>query len=143
LRKLALACVGVAMLGATASVSADDQDVIDYRVHVMKSMGEDLDAIGMILAKKAPADNLTAHVKALAVIAPQAKKAFEPKVPGGQARPEVWSNWADFAKRLDALVASTDALAKVADGGAAAVADKVKSVDCKGCHDTYMSASKS
>ncbi len=140
--KLALTWAIVALLGAAANALADDQDVIDYRVHIMKSMSEDLGAINMILDKKAPADNLAAHAKALAVIATQSKKAFEPKMQGGHSRPEVWSSWADFAKQLDALVAATDALAKAADGGPSAVAATLKQVDCKSCHDTYMTATK-
>lgn len=133
-----------ALLLGTAAVRADDQDVIDYRVHVMKSMAEELGAINMIIAKKAPADNFAVHVKALAVTAPQAKKAFEPKVAGGKSKPEVWSNWPDFAKRLDELVSQTDALAKAAsDGGAAAVAPKLQSLNCDSCHATYMVAPKS
>jgi cytochrome c556 len=134
-----------ALLLGSATVCADDQDVIDYRVHIMKSMGEQLGAIQMILAKKAPADNFAVHVRILAAIAPQAKKAFEPKLPGGNSKPEVWSNWPDFAKRLDALVASTDELAKAAQaGGAAAVGPKLQSaLNCQSCHDTYMVPPKS
>lgn len=135
-----------ALLMGSVAVRADDQDVIDYRVHVMKSLAEELGSINMILARKAPPDNLAAHVQALAATAPQARKAFEPKVAGGKSRPEVWSNWADFAKQLDQLVSQTDELAKAAkDGGAAAVGPRIQSLDCKGCHDTYMvpSASKS
>lgn len=132
-----------ALLLGSVAVRADDQDVIDYRVHVMKSMAEELGAINMILAKKGPADNFVAHVQALAATAPQAKKAFEPKVAGGKSKPEVWANWADFAQQLDALVSQTDALAKAAKtGGPAAVASQVQSLNCKSCHDTYMVAAK-
>jgi cytochrome c556 len=138
---------GVALatwLAVSASVSADDQDVIDYRQHVMKSMGEQLAAIHMILDKKAPADNLAVHMKVLAVTATQAEKAFEPKVQGGNSKPAVWSSWPDFAKRLDTLVASTSELAKTAQsGGAVALGPKLESaLNCQSCHDTYMVPAK-
>jgi cytochrome c556 len=128
------------LLAASASAFADDQDVIDYRKHVMKSIGEQLAAIHMILDKKAPADNFAVHMKVLAVTATQAEKAFEPKVPGGNSQPAVWSNWADFAKRLNALVGATADLAKAAQsGGAAAIGPKLaSSLNCQSCHDTYM-----
>jgi cytochrome c556 len=117
---------------------ADDQDVIDYRTHVMKTLGEQMGAIGMILENKAPADNLSLHLKALAVTATQAKKAFEPQVAGGNAKPEVWANWPDFSKRLDELVTATaDAASGGPHEGAAAVGAKLKAVKCKSCHDTY------
>ncbi|HEY6483972.1 MAG TPA: cytochrome c [Steroidobacteraceae bacterium] len=131
-------------LAVTASAFADDQDVIDYRKHIMKSMDEQLAAIHMILEKKAPADNFAVHLQILAVVATEAKSAFEPKVPGGNSKPEVWSNWADFAKRLDGLVSSTADLAKAAQAdGVAAVGPRLQSaLDCKSCHDLYMLPAK-
>src|SRR3954469_23709535 len=91
-RVLSLLSVAV-LLVAAIPCRADDQDVIDYRTHVMKTIGEQLGAVGMIVENKAPPDNFAIHLKALAVTATQAKKAFEPKVQGGNAKPEVWGNW--------------------------------------------------
>jgi cytochrome c556 len=118
---------------------ADDQDVIDYREHIMKTMGEQAAAISQILQQKAPAENFAIHVQILAVTAATAKQAFQPQVPGGEAKPDVWARWADFAKRLDDLTAATADLAKTAKaGGVAAAAPKVETaLTCKNCHDTY------
>ena len=118
---------------------ADDQDVIDYRQHIMKTMGEQMGAIGMILQNKVPPDNLALHLKVLAVTATQAKSAFEPKVPGGDAKPGVWTDWQDFSKRLDELVAATaDLAASAQHDSVAQVGAKMQStIKCKGCHDTY------
>lgn len=129
----------VAMVAATSSAHADGQDTIDYRRHVMKTMGEEVAAITLILQQKAPPDDLATHVRALAVTATTAKQAFEPQVEGGDAKPEVWKNWADFAKRLDALVKATDELAQTAaESDLATVAAKAKSaLTCKSCHDVY------
>ncbi len=137
-RFLTLTALGV-LVFASLPGRADDQDVIDYRTHVMKTMGEQMGAVGMILEKKIPPDNLAAHLKVLAVTATQAKKAFEPKVPGGNSKPEVWSDWADFSKRLDELVSGTADLAKIGQSGdVAAVSGKLRSaLNCKSCHDTY------
>jgi len=131
----ALGCFVFASLPARA----DDQDVIDYRTHVMKTLGEQLGAASMILENKAPPDNFAAHMKVLAVTATQAKKAFEPKVPGGNAKPEIWSDWADFSKRLDELVAGTAELAAAAQKDpVATVGGKLRStLKCKSCHETY------
>lgn len=134
----ALTClIGVAV--------ADDQDTVDYRKHVMKSLGEQLGAIDMIVAKKAPPDAFAVHLKTIAIIASQAKVAFEANVPGGNSKPEVWSHWADFAKRLDAMTAAAAGLAKDADAGqAATVGPKVRTaLDCEGCHTAYMVPPKS
>lgn len=133
-----LAVPAILALVAPLLGRADDQDVVDYRQHIMNSMGEHAAAIDMILKNKAPAENLEAHTKALAVIATTAKKAFEPKVAGGNAKPEIWANWADFAKRLDALTAATTQLSNAAQGGVGAPAQKAfASLGCKDCHDKY------
>jgi cytochrome c556 len=133
-----------ALLTASSAAWADDQDVIDYRRHVMKTMGEQMKAMGMILEKKVPADQLLIHLKVIAATVPQVKSAFEPEVEGGEAKPEVWSNWDDFSKRLDILAAGTAELIKAAEtGGAAAAASKLPtSLNCKGCHDVYRDAAK-
>jgi cytochrome c556 len=133
--------VGCTLLAVfTATVArADDQDVIDYREHIMSTLGEQAAAIGQILQQKAPADNFAVHVQILAITAATAKKAFEPKVPGGEAKPDIWAHWPDFAKRLDDLTAATADLAKTAKaGGIAAAAPKIQAaLTCKSCHDTY------
>jgi cytochrome c556 len=76
---LALTCL-------TAAAVADDQDAIDYRKHVMSTLGEQVAAIDLIVAKKAPADAFAVHVKTIAIAAGQAKLAFEPKVAGGNSK---------------------------------------------------------
>ena len=125
-------------------VEADDQDAVDYREHIMKSMGEQVAAIGEILQQKVGPENLATHVQILAITAATAKSAFEPKVLGGKAKPDVWLHWADFAKQLDELTAATANLAKVAkDGGVSALAPKVQgALTCKSCHDTYRQPDK-
>ena len=137
-RLFALLALGGLVFAALPS-RADDQDVIDYRTHIMKTMGEQTDAIGMIIENKVPPDNFATHLKVLAVTATQAKRAFEPKVPGGNSKPEVWANWADFSKRLDELVTITADLAAAAQhDSVAAVGGKLKSsLKCKSCHENY------
>ena len=129
----------------SAAAIAEDSDAIDYRKHVMNTLGEQVAAIDMILAKKAPADAFAVHVKTIAIAATQAKLAFQREIAGGNSKPEVWSNWTDFAKRLDAMIAAADEVAKAAkDGNAAAVGPKIKTaMDCDGCHKIYMVPAKS
>jgi cytochrome c556 len=134
----------LALLLSTAAVAhADDQDVIDYRRHIMHTMGEQVAMLDMILQQRAPATGLATHAQILAITASTAKKAFEPKIAGGEAKPEVWAQWPDFSKRLDELVAVTDELAKTAKGGnVTATAPKLKELTCKACHDTYRQPKK-
>jgi len=143
----ALGSLGALTLSVT--VRADNQDTIDYREHVMKTMAAQVEAIGLIVQNKVPAEdasNLATHVKILALTASTAKAAFKDNVPGGEAKMNVWSNGslsADFAKRMDELAANTANLDKSTNGNAAEVAGKMQSVlTCKGCHDQYREKKK-
>jgi cytochrome c556 len=140
-----LAWAGIAIVGALLPLSsfADDQDVKDYRSHIMKTMGEQVAALAQIVQGKANAADVAAQAEVLHITAGLAKVAFTPKVTGGEAKPEVWDKWDDFAKRLDEMVAKTDDLAKSAkQGGVAAVKPKLMGLGCKGCHDQYREPKK-
>jgi len=133
---LAFAVAGMLPVAASA---ADPTDVIDYRKHVMKTLGAEAGSIGLILQQKVPADNLAVHIENLALTATTALKAFEPNVEGGESKPEVWKQWADFSKKMKEFEAGTAELLKaVKAGGAAAAGPKIQgALTCKGCHDTY------
>ncbi len=145
MRRIAKGLALTALAYLTTVALADDADAIDYRKHVMKTLGEQLAAIDMIVAKKAPPDAFAVHMKTIAVTATQAKLAFENKVAGGNSKPEVWSNWADFAKRLDAMITASNELAKGATAANwATVGPKINAaLDCEGCHKVYMVPPKS
>jgi cytochrome c556 len=123
---------------------ADDKDVIDYRQHIMNTLGEQAAALGEILSTVVPDDNAVAHINAIALTASTALKAFEPKVPGGQAKPTVWSNWPDFSKRMNELAQRTADAAKVAKekGKDAALSNILDQLTCKSCHDVYRQEKK-
>jgi len=129
-----------------AVVSADDQDVIDYREHIMKTLDEQASAVGMILSTAIPGDNTAAHLQAIALTAQIALKAFEPKVLGGEAKPEVWSNWADFSKRMNEFAKKTAEVAALGKGKGSddpALGEKVvDALSCKSCHDVYRKEKK-
>jgi cytochrome c556 len=131
--------VALLALQAVGSALADNSDVIDYRQHIMNTLSEQAGALGEILAGAVPDDNVLAHLDALALTASTALKAFEPKVPGGQSKPEVWANWADFSKRMNEFAQNTAAMAKLAheQGKDAGLAKVMDALSCKKCHDTY------
>ncbi len=129
----------LAALTASAAVCAEDQDLVDYRIHIMKSLDEQVASINMILQQKAPADGFASQVRSLAVTAATVKSSFKTRMPSAHAKPDIWADWPDFAKRLDEFVAATQALADTAQsGGLAAAGPKVPAaLTCKGCHDKY------
>ncbi|WP_153067373.1 c-type cytochrome [Steroidobacter cummioxidans] len=140
-----LAWAGIAFVGTLLPISgfADDQDVRDYRSHVMKTLGEQFAALNQITKGKAPAADIATQAEVLSITASVAKVAFTPKVLGGESKPEVWDKWDDFSKRLDDMVAAAADVAKAAkQGGVPAVTPKLSSLSCKGCHDVYRVAKK-
>jgi cytochrome c556 len=118
---------------------ADDQDVIDYRKHIMDTLQAQVAALGMIMSGAIPDDNVIAHIDIVAATAATALKSFEPKVEGGDAKPEVWAQWDDFSARMNDFAAKTAAMAKTAHekGKDEALLLAMDALTCKQCHDTY------
>jgi len=129
---------------APVSARADDRDVIEYRQHIMNTLNAQAAALGMILSGAIPDDNAIAHLQALALTAKTALKAFEPKVQGGEAKPDVWTNWPDFAKRMNDFAQKSAEIGKLANekGKDAAMANVLDALPCKSCHDIYRSEKK-
>jgi cytochrome c556 len=131
--------VAVVMALPVVAQASDPTDVIDYRKHIMKTLAAETASLNMILQGKIPVDNFALHAETLAHTAATALIAFEPEVEGGEAKPEVWTNYADFTKKMNDFAAGTAALAKAArSGGVEAAKPLVQTaLTCKGCHDTY------
>jgi len=127
-----------------AVVRADDKEVIDYREHIMNTLNEQAAALGQILSGTIPDDNLVAHLETIALTASTALKSFEPKVQGGEAKPEVWSKWPDFSKRMNEFAQKTAEMAKIAKEKSKdeAVASALDALTCKSCHDEYRQEKK-
>ncbi len=122
-----------------AGARADDQDAIEYRQRVMESLNAQAAILGQIVSGAVPDDNVEKHLDILALLASTAQKSFEPKVQGGKSKPEVWSNWADFSKRMDEFAVKTAEAAKIAhtQGSQAALSNMLDVLSCKSCHDKY------
>lgn len=127
----------LALLPALAAGA--DKDVVDYRQHIMKTLNEQTAALGQILSGAVPDDNVQMHLDALALTASTALKAFEAKVPGGEAKPEVWTKWTDFSKRMTEFAEKTALMAKTGreEGKDAAFTQAIDALSCKSCHDAY------
>ena len=130
--------------GLLSPAYADDKDVIDYREHIMNTLNEQAAALGQILSTIVPDDNAAAHVDALALTASTALKAFEPKVLGGESKPEVWANWADFSKRMNEFAEKMAQASKDVHSGKKdeVLLNITDSLTCKGCHDVYRDEKK-
>ena len=134
-----------AVFSPHSQAAADDKDVVEYREHIMNTLNEQAAALGEILSGAIPADNAAAHFEAVALTASTALRAFEPKVVGGEAKPNVWSDWQDFEGRMKEFAKRTAEAASTAkaQGKDASLADLVDGFTCKGCHDIYRDKKKS
>ena len=149
IRAAAIGATAVLLMSPTGhaddkAARADDKAIIDYREHIMNTLNEQSAALGQILSTTVPGDNTSAHIQAIALAASLALKAFEPKVQGGEAKPEVWSNWPDFSKRMTDFAQKTAEMAQISreKGNDAALANVVDALSCKGCHDVYRAEKK-
>jgi cytochrome c556 len=145
--RLSHIAVGVALLAATTLsgvARADNQDVIDYRQHIMKTLGEQAQSLAMVMQGKAPAENVAIHAQLLAVTAATVEAAFKEKVAGGESKADVWAKWDDFSKRSKELSANMADLAKTAQAGGleATKAKMGTAMTCKGCHEIYREQKK-
>jgi len=136
---IVMASLALALMLFADFARADDQNAIEYRQHLMESLNAQAAILGQIVSGAVPNDNVVEHLDILALLASTAKKSFEAKVPGGKSKPEVWSNWADFSKRMDEFATKTAEAAKIAhtQGGQAALSNMLDVLSCKSCHDKY------
>jgi cytochrome c556 len=144
-RSLGINCaIAVTTLALLPSAFAEDKDVIAYRQHIMNTLNEQAAALGQILSTAIPSDNAAAHLNILAMTASTALKAFEPRVTGGEAKPEVWTNWADFSKRMNEFAQNTSQAAKTAkdQGADAALGNILDVLTCNACHKIYRDETK-
>jgi len=145
MRRFRLAAVALtAFACAAAPVMAQDDKAdpaVQYRIAVMEGIGENANAIGLVMRHNLPqTQNLGLHAEVIARSARAALSAFEPKVAGGAAKPEVWNDWKDFSTRLTQLAAAADEVAAAAStGGPDAAKAKLNPMfaACKSCHDIY------
>jgi cytochrome c556 len=146
MRRLAiLICSGALVSGSLLAADSDNKDVIDYRQDVMKTMEEQSSILGEMASGVIPSDNMNTDMQILALSASTALKAFTPKVPGGKSKPEIWTNWDDFSKKMNdfAQKASDGAKAAQSQGSDAAMTALVDIANgCKGCHDQYREETK-
>lgn len=135
---LPLVALAVAPLAIAAS-----NDPISDRQDEMEGIGDSMKALGGIARKQAPFDAAVVkkHAETIAGHLETAKGLFPAgSDKGGMetwAKPEIWTNRADFEAKLQAAHAAALDLAKVGDEAAYPAALGKLGNACKACHDSY------
>ena len=129
---------------AAALSSQEREGIIFERQQAMLQLERDSDTLGKIVAGIAPPDKLAETTKSIAQAANDSLTSFADKVPGGRSKPEVWSNNADFTRRMEAFARNADAMAKAGQtGNVTAVTElMIEAMPCKECHDLYREPKK-
>ena len=137
--------VSLAMpLAPLSAVLGQASDPVLDRQLIMQDLDHEAEAMGNIAAGLAPPTDMAKHAAQIAKDAKEAYDSFKANAPGGNAKPEVWTNWADYSKRMESFVANSEKMAKVAEGGDinAVTEVMVDAMPCKGCHDLYRDKKK-
>jgi cytochrome c556 len=132
-------------IAAPQKPSADEAEgIIFERQQIMQQLDKDTEKLGSIVAGELPPEQLAATTSAIAKGAKESMAAFEPNVPGGRAKPIVWSNWADYSQRLQGFAEKSAAMAKAGETGDVAVVTSLMgdALPCKQCHDIYREKKK-
>jgi len=139
----AIALASVVFFGSLPTVArAGDLENIAYRQNIMKTIDAQAAALGQILSGEVPDDQAVAHFESIALAASTALKSFEVKSLGGESKPEVWSNWADYSKRMLDFAQKSAEVARIGktQGKEAALAMVLDALPCKSCHEKYRDA---
>ncbi|MFK4873530.1 c-type cytochrome [Novosphingobium sp. ZW T3_23] len=127
-----------------ATGGEDAAGIVFERQQVMEQLSKDSEALGAIVAGTGPRDQLGQVTRALADGARDSVQSFHAQVPGGRSKPEVWSNNADFARRMEDFARNAEAMAKAGESGnmAGVTALMIDALPCKQCHDLYREPKK-
>lgn len=146
MRKIWLTSIGVG-LGLSLTVAAagvKPEDAIEYRQSVYNVIKWNFAPIGAMVKGEVPydADAVIRHAAFLEVLSKMPLEGFVPGSDKGktEAKPDIWQDWADFQKRMQAFQEDAAKLAEVAkskDLAAIKVQFGNTAKACKGCHDKF------
>ena len=133
--------VGALVLAGAAFAKDGVQDpAVKARMDLMGVIAANTKVLGKMAGGEAPFEAAAAETaKAnLAAAAAEIPAKFEPQAtdPVSDAKPDVWTNWADFVTKSEALLAAAEALDTTSlesvQAGMAGVGGA-----CKACHSVY------
>lgn len=118
------------------------EDAIKYRQSAFSLMGSHFSNIGAVVKGEKPysAQEVSADIAVLNLLASLPWKAFGPGTEGGDAKPEIWKEGDKVKARAEKLQADVLSLS---EAGKTGNLDAIKRAfgntaqSCKGCHDNY------
>jgi len=121
------------------------EQALKYRKAVYQAIAWNFGPMSAMAQGKVPyeAKEFEMRAQRVAALTPMLSESYSPEtqsVTGSKAKPELWSNRADFDAKMKTLVDRSATLASVSKGGdfeksKAAFLDTANA--CKSCHDKY------
>jgi cytochrome c556 len=138
-RALKIALVLTLPLMPLSAVHGQADDPVLDRQLIMQALEDEAAELGNIAARLSPPDKMAERSRNVAKLARESYESFKPNVPGGAAKPEIWSNWADYSQRMEAFIANADKMTTAAEAGDINAVTEllVDALPCKQCHDVY------
>ena len=146
--RLVLSAVLLAAVAAAAQAQGQPskaEQALKYRKAVYQAIAWNFGPMSAMAQGKVPyeAKEFEMRAQRVAALAPMLSESYSPdtqSVTGSKAKPELWSNRADFDAKMKTLVDRSATLASVSKGGdfeksKAAFLDTANA--CKSCHDKY------
>jgi cytochrome c556 len=133
--------IGTVIIAGAAFAKEGVQDpTVKARMDLMAGIAANTKTLGQMASGATPfnAEEAAAAKAALAAAAAKVPASFEPPAtdPVSDAKPEIWTNWADFVTRSEALLTSAEAMdASTLEGVQAGMAGV--GAACKSCHAVY------
>lgn len=140
------AAAAVVLIGGVAAAAHEVSPTVQPRADFFHSVGKNFKALRDELHKPAPAaGELQKYAKAIDDLAPKVTTVFPANSAPGpgvktEAKAEIWSKPADFAKAQDDFVKAAHGLnAAAAKGDVSLVTSAAQTLGgtCKGCHDKF------
>ncbi|MDP5344932.1 MAG: cytochrome c [Paracoccaceae bacterium] len=131
----------VLMLGLTPAIAADATNPAAIaRMQLMKTIGANTKVLGGMAGGKIGFDAAAAAAAKAAIVAAAGEidAKFAPKEtdPASEAKPEIWTNWADFSAKGMALKTAAESLDPASLDGIKAGMGAIGG-SCKACHSVY------
>jgi cytochrome c556 len=135
------AVVGLILVAGVAFAKEGVQDpTVKARMDLMGTIAANTKVLGDMAGGKTAFDAAAATEAraALAAAAAEIPAKFEPQAtdPVSEAKPEVWTNWADFVTKSEALLTGAEALDPSTVEGVQAGMGAIGG-SCKACHTDY------
>ena len=135
------AVFALALVGTVAIAKEGVKDpIVKARQDLMATQGMSMKVLGGMAGGKVPFDAAAAEAAKAAIVATSAEigAKFKPQAtdPVTEAKPEIWTNWADFEAKAMALNAAATALDTSTLAGVQAGMEGLGGA-CGACHKAY------